>query len=127
METGVKAIIDLKETSSDNVALAIFQNQHEEDQHILGIFENDELVCVVLGTFVHIEALYITLHDYFESMDKVPDLSLQEPIDKFSVMQALEKLYSEDQQCSGMCDECKYESACNKLQLMLEDLFGYQG
>lgn len=126
METNIKTIIDLTEAGSDIIAMAAYQNEQIEDQHIIGIFEKDEPVCLIAGSFVHIEALYITLHEYLEALEKVPDLPVGEPLDKIRVMEALERLYNEDQQCSGNCDGCRYEITCVNLQTMLEDLFGYE-
>ncbi|MFZ5352766.1 MAG: hypothetical protein ACOZCL_08585 [Bacillota bacterium] len=127
MDIDIKTIIDLTETEPDKVAFAVYQNQEKDDEHVLGIFEKDTPVNVVITSFVHLEALYITLHEYFNTLDMLPDVELEEPLDKNTVMQNLQKLYTEDQQCSGSCDICQYEIACNKLQPMLEDLFGYQG
>ena len=45
-------------------------------------------------------------------------------MDKFEVIGMLERLYTEDQECSRACDGSKYEKVCDTLQGHLGELFG---
>lgn len=52
--------------------------------------------------------------------ERMRELDENEVVDKYYLLQLLEKFVQEDEQCSQFCEDCKYIEPCEKLSSLAD-------